>query len=190
MPTNLTEEEFHRLHDATTIPLFKRMFEFAVLTGMRLGEILNLEWDGVDMEKRVIRISNTASFLTKTGKSRVVPMSDRIVALLTEMKNEREDRTYVFELNGHRVSKSYVEHKFREYRKAAGIVDGVSFHSLRHTFATWLVQKGVSIFEVQKLLGHSDIKVTQIYSHLAASDLHGAVNRIFVQNVDEDIRGG
>jgi site-specific recombinase XerD len=74
--------------------------------------------------------------------------------------------------------------------RIASLVGIVLESALRHTFATWLVQKGVSIFEVQKLLGHSDIKVTQIYSHLAASDLHGAVNRIFVQNVDEDIRGG
>ena len=49
-----------------------------------------------------------------------------------------------------------------------------------HAFATWLVQGGVSLFEVQKLLGHSDISVTQVYSHLAASELHGAVNKISV----------
>ncbi len=54
------------------------------------------------------------------------------------------------------------------------------FHSLRHTFATWLVQEGVSIYEVQQLLGHSSISVTQVYSHLAASELHGAVNKIQV----------
>jgi len=52
--------------------------------------------------------------------------------------------------------------------------------SLRHTFATWLVQEGVPIYEVQKLLGHSSISVTQVYSLLAASELHGAVNKIQV----------
>ncbi len=55
---------------------------------------------------------------------------------------------------------------------------------MRHTFATWLVQAGVSLYEVQKLLGHSSISTTQIYAHLAASELHGAVNRISL-----DIRG-
>ena len=51
-------------------------------------------------------------------------------------------------------------------------------HSLRHTFASWLVQAGVSIFEVSKLLGHSDIRVTEIYSHLRAEDLLNSVNKL------------
>jgi site-specific recombinase XerD len=54
---------------------------------------------------------------------------------------------------------------------------------LRHTFATWLVQNGASIYEVQKLLGHSDIKTTQIYAHLMASELHTTVNRISFPSV-------
>ena len=87
----------------------------------------------------------------------------------------------MFHFNQRKGSRSYIDHKFSDYRRAAGLQEDVTFHSLRHTFATWLVQRGVSIFEVQKLLGHSDIKVTQIYSHLAASELHWAVNRI---NVD------
>lgn len=53
-----------------------------------------------------------------------------------------------------------------------------TFHSLRHSFASWLVQDGVSIYEVQKLLGHSSVKVTEIYSHLVASELHKSVNKI------------
>ncbi|MBI5475218.1 MAG: tyrosine-type recombinase/integrase [Ignavibacteriales bacterium] len=52
------------------------------------------------------------------------------------------------------------------------------FHSLRHTFATWLVQDGVNIYEVQKLLGHSNMKVIEVYSHLVTSKLHSAVNKI------------
>ena len=111
---------------------------------------------------------------------------------MEEIRGENAESRHVFEFNGHKVNKSHVAHRFRQYRKDAGLEDGVTFHSLRHTFATWLVQKGVSIFEVQKLLGHSDIKVTQIYSHLAASDLHGTVNRIGAGISDEsrsDITG-
>jgi site-specific recombinase XerD len=62
----------------------------------------------------------------------------------------------------------------------SGLSDKLHFHSLRHTFATWLVQSGVGIYEVQKLMGHSSISVTQVYAHLAPSELHGAVNRISV----------
>jgi len=64
---------------------------------------------------------------------------------------------------------------------------GVTFHSPRDTFATSLVQKGVSIIEVQKLLGNSGIKVTQIYGHLAASDLPDAVNKIRIGVANEEV---
>ena len=184
-PTCLTEEEFSALLQKTGETMLKRLFEFAVLTGMRLGEIQNLRWSNVDFEKRLIDVSNCDGFLTKTGKIRVVPMSNRVVELLKEMRADGIELTYAFEFNRSKVSRSYIDHKFREYRKAAGLQDDVTFHSLRHTFATWLVQRGVSIFEVQKLLGHSDIKVTQVYSHLAASELHGAVNRIRIGSSDE-----
>ena len=146
----------------------------------------NLEWKDVDLEKKVIAVSNTETFLTKTGKMRVVPMSDRVHELLTEMKAE-ENCAYVFNYEHRKLNRSYVDHKFRDYRRAAGLAEDVTFHSLRHTFATWLVQKGVPIFEVQKLLGHSDIKVTQIYSHLAASDLHSVVNKLKIEG-DEIVR--
>jgi integrase len=147
---------------------------------MRLGEILNLEWSGIDLDKRLILVVNSEGFLTKTGKMRVVPMSDKVLELLREIRGEDQKPGTAFELNGRRVNKSYVEPKFREYRKDAGLQEGVTFHSLRHTFATWLVKKGVSIYEVQKLLGHCDVKMTQIYSHLAASNQHGAVNKLSI----------
>jgi site-specific recombinase XerD len=60
----------------------------------------------------------------------------------------------------------------------AGLAEELKFHSLRHTFATWLIQESASLYELQKLLGHSDIKTTQMYAHLSASDLHATVNRI------------
>ena len=87
---------------------------------------------------------------------------------------------YVLSLNGDKFAESYVTHKFKDYIRLAGLSECVHFRSLRHTFATWLVQEGVSIYEVQKLLGHSNISVTQIYSHLESSELHRAVNKIHV----------
>jgi site-specific recombinase XerD len=181
-PNYLSKDQFNALYEAVTEPLFKRVFLFAVLTGMRLSEILNLEWSGIDFEKKLILVSNSEVFLTKTGKMRVVPMSDRVLELLREIRSKNEESRFVFEFKSYKLSKSYVDHKFREYRISAGLAEGVSFHSLRHTFATWLVQSGASIYEVQKLLGHSDIKVTQIYSHLLASELHNAVNKINIQS--------
>ena len=67
---------------------------------------------------------------------------------------------------------------FKAYVIAAGLNDRLHFHSLRHTFATWLVQSGVGIYEVQKLMGHSSVAVTQVYAHLAPSELHSAEEKI------------
>jgi site-specific recombinase XerD len=75
----------------------------------------------------------------------------------------------------------WVSHKFKYYVYEARFSDDrLHFHSLRHTFASWLVQDGVSLYEVQKLLGHSSIAVTQVYSHLQPEQLHATVNRLKV----------
>ena len=146
------------------------------------------EADGLDVgsastavrssQRRLIRVVNQEGFLTKTGKSRAIPMNDDVFALLEALKNREIESSLVFTKNGRRLKQSYVEHKFKEYVRVAGLRDDLKFHSLRHTFATWLVQNGASIYEIQRLLGHSDIKTTQIYAHLAASELHSTVNRI------------
>ena len=69
-------------------------------------------------------------------------------------------------------------HKFKSYVKKAEINPKLNFHSLRHTFASWLVQKGATIYDVSKLLGHSTIKSTEVYAHLRVDELRGAVERL------------
>lgn len=67
----------------------------------------------------------------------------------------------------------------KKYVRGAKLNDRLNFHALRHTFATWLVQKGVSIYIVSKLLGHADVKTTQIYAHLQTNDLREVVDQIY-----------
>lgn len=67
-----------------------------------------------------------------------------------------------------------------QYVHKLGLNEKLHFHSLRHTFASWLVQNGVSLYEVQKLLGHGNISVTQVYAHLQPERLHSTVNRISI----------
>jgi len=81
-------------------------------------------------------------------------------------------------IGGEALKPSYATHTFKRYIRAADLRDDLKFHSLRHTFATWLLQSGASIYEIQRLLGHYDFKTTQIYAHLMASELHSTVNRI------------
>ncbi len=88
-----------------------------------------------------------------------------------QLKNDR----LVFTIDGSPAKPSYVSKTFKKYVIKAQINPDLKFHSLRHTFASWLVQRGVSIYEVSKLLGHSDIKVTEIYAHLKPENLRNAV---------------
>ncbi len=106
-------------------------------------------------------------------------MNETVFQLLWN-KSERCFSEYVFTFKRRRVQESLVPHKFKKYVRKAGLNPKLHFHSLRHTFAIWLVYEGISIYEVQKLLGHSNISVTEIYSHLAANELHSAVNKISV----------
>ena len=77
-----------------------------------------------------------------------------------------------------RVKESYVSHKFKDYVRIAKLNENLHWHSIRHSFASWLVQDGVRLYEVQKLLGDSNIAVTQGHSHLQPEQLHSIVNRL------------
>lgn len=179
-PLYLSKEEIQKVLATVREPLLKDLFTIAVLTGMRQGEILNLTWDKVNLENKQICITNNDNFMTKNGSTRIIPMNDQVCSILTRRNHEKNSNTFVFEYNSNRLLPGYVQSKFKKYIRAIGLNDKLHFHSLRHTFATWLVQGGVNIYEVQKLLGHSSVRVTEIYSHLAASELHSAVNKIFL----------
>ena len=88
---------------------------------------------------------------------------------------------YVFTgKRGEKLNGNFVRAKLKAAVRDCELDPKLHFHSLRHTFASWLVQDGVSLYEVQKLLGHTDMKVTQIYSHLQPEQLHDTVNRIHI----------
>jgi site-specific recombinase XerD len=115
----------------------------------------------------VIHIQSSPRFKTKQGKQRTIPLNSTALELLRG-KRERQAGEYVFTLDGNgRISCDWVSHLFKRYVRKANLADDrVHFHSVRHSFASWLVQGGATLYEVQKLLGHSSSKVTEIYSHL------------------------
>jgi len=179
LPVYFSKVEFEKFISVVKEPWFKDLVIVAVSTGLRRGELLNLKWQDVDLGRRLLHIHSTDSFKTKAGKRRAVPMNEA-VSLILSQRAQANQTEYVFTLNGRRVLEDLATKKFKDYVREAGINPRLHFHSLRHTFATWLVQSSVSIYEVQKLLGHSNISVTQVYSHLASDELHDAVNKIFV----------
>jgi site-specific recombinase XerD len=143
--------------------------------------LLSLEWSAADLTARLITIRNTRTFTTKSKRERVIPMNDVLWRLLlTRRERTSGESRLVFHVRGHQMSESYASHRFKKAVRAAGLDDRLHFHSARHAFASWLVQAGVSLYEVQKLLGHSSPTVTEVYSHLQPEHLHGTVNKITV----------
>ena len=143
------------------------LVEFCLFTGVRRGEALGLTWDRVDRARGVIRLE-----LTKSGQRREVPLSSNADAVLAR-RWAPEAKGYVF---GSRNWNS-----FRSAWEAAVAVAGVEnfrFHDLRHTFASWLVQRGRTLKEVQEALGHQTITMTMRYSHLAPAHKAAAVEKL------------
>lgn len=169
----LTEEEFERLYQACGDRL-KPIVLLAVKTGMRQDNVLSLKWQEVDLSKGVIRLEHT-----KNGERLGLPINDTVRILLMELNKVRHiNSEYVFhDKAGNRLSATTVQHAFHRACKKAGIQD-FRFHDLRHTFASWLVQGGVDLYRVQRLLGHKTGEMTRRYAHLAPENLKTAVNSL------------
>lgn len=159
--------------------MMKDLYLTAFLTGMRLGELLNLKWSSVDMTSQQITVECNSTFTTKSKKERIIPINKTLFELLKKRMPKligitREEfvfcRVRGVKLNGNFVSKS-----FKQAVRDAGMGEEIHFHTLRHSFASSLIQKGVSLYVIKELLGHSDISVTQIYSHLKQDNLTDAV---------------
>lgn len=180
IPAFITEYELKEILDKTKNKLLKDIYTTLFNTGMRAGELCNMEWNDIDFENRVIRISNKEDFFTKNRKERVVPMNDNVYKLLKKRFPKIigiNTKQYVFyRVLGVKLNVDYLSKNFKRSVKAARLDNRIHLHSLRHSFASCLVQKGVSLYVIRDLLGHSDLKTTQIYSHLQQQNLLDAVN--------------
>ncbi len=107
---------------------------------------------------------------------RVIPLNQTAVELL-QRKTLREGLVFRGKRAG-KVNPNFVGEKIREAIRRAGLDRRLHFHSLRHTFASLLVMKGVSLYQVQKLLGHSSPQITEMYAHLQNGEMHGVVEKI------------
>ena len=160
----LTQEEEKRLM-AEAAPHFKPFLVVALNTGMRRGEILKLAWAQVDFRNRLVHVIKT-----KRNKNRVIPMNNVMYKTLQELRAEANGSEKVYQ-------SKHVQSVFGTARKNADL-DGLRLHDLRHTFATRLIQSGVDVFTVQKLLGHSTITMTMRYVHSFESQMRDAVAQL------------
>ena len=174
LPMYFSKDEFQRLTDVISNEEHRAIITIAVNTGLREMELLTLRWDQIRLNDKLLILDNR-THITKGKKIRTVPLNTTAIAELQKLQQNYTSGDLVFKFAGIKIRERYLQKRFRKYVKLAKVNPKLNFHSLRHTFASWLVQAGVSIYEVSKLLGHSDIKTTQIYAHLRSDDLRRSV---------------
>lgn len=178
MPLYFTEKDFDTLLNVIGNQDFKDFLVIAVYTGMRLSEIINLQWNQI-IDFQMILLDNN-SHITKSKKIRSIPVNPKVKEMLLK-RAENIKSHYVFTYLDKPVAEmeaGFINHKFKKYLRKTNLNQKLHFHSLRHTFASWLVQKNVPIQTVSQLLGHSSLQVTQIYAHLNINNLQSAVNAL------------
>jgi integrase len=143
-------------------------------SGMRAGEIFSLKWGNLDVEHGFIHI------LDAKGGSRTGHMTEAVKRMFQDMGQDEPNQLVFRDRNGEQIkqmSKSF-NRAVDDLGINAGVKDPgqkVLFHTLRHTYASWLVQQGQPLYTVQKLMGHASIAMTERYSHLAPDTLKAAV---------------
>jgi len=179
-PVYLSMEEVGHIANKASDETLGWLFILTFFTGCRLSEIVNLPWSHVDLKNRQITVAAYKDFQPKTGKSRVIPVRGYPLAglsILSTMQRREFGKKleYVFTHSGKKYAPLYVSRRFKEACKKAGLGEEYHFHTLRHSFASYLINRGVSLYMVQALLGHSQSTTTEIYSHLAPSTLRKAI---------------
>jgi integrase len=144
-----------------------RVCLFLLSTGCRLNEALSATWGDIDLERRVFSIRATN---TKAGKRRSVPLNDSAMAVLDEL-DTRNDGGRLFV--GRRGALTTISKQWGRLRQKAGL-SHLRLHDLRHQFASFLVNDGRTLYEVQAILGHSSSRVTERYAHLSTKTLQEA----------------
>jgi len=170
LPDILSKREVNKLIEVTSNPKHKAVIALLYSTGMRMGELLHLRVCDIDSTRMVIRILNG-----KGNKSRDTLLAERTLKLLRDyyLVVYPKPLKYVFEGRGQPgqpYSATSVQKVVKRAAVKAGIKKTISPHSLRHTFATHMLEQGVNLKLIQKLLGHGSMRSTMVYLHLATID--------------------
>ena len=184
LPNCLSEEEVDKLLNAPDLTSpsgirDKAMLETMYSSGLRVSELLKLEKGQVNLTKGVITVFG------KGAKERKVPISDYAVDFIKKYNNEVRNKSefkkskYLFlSKKGEPISRVYFFKQVKKYSELAGIETQVSPHTLRHSFATHLLNHGAQLRIVQGMLGHTNIATTQIYTHVSTDKLKSDYDKI------------
>lgn len=173
----LTKSEVKQLAEAVDHPIIKTAIYFAFYTGLRGGELLNLKIGDVDLNERLVYVNQG-----KGNKDRKVPINSELKDIINNYLNNirpdvNNDNFFATKISGS-LSHQYFNKKLKQAASDLGWNKRTSVHEFRRAFASRLVKQGVNIYKIKELLGHSSIKVTEIYTHVDTNDLEEAVGKL------------
>ena len=170
LPQVLNKEEIKSLFDATLNIKHRFLLMVLYYTGIRLNEVVNLHWEDFDFERKIIHLK-----VTKGTKDRVIFLHKNIEDLIHNFGLRKDGLLFQSNL-GKKYNLRSVQMVVRQAAQRAGIKKKVTPHTLRHSFATHLLEAGADIRYIQQLLGHKNLKTTQIYTHVANKDIKKLAN--------------
>ena len=183
LPDVLSIDEVRRLIAAVRTPHNRTYFQAVYSLGLRLGEGLNLRVGDIDSARMMVHVRHG-----KGGKDRFVPLPSSTLKSLREYWATHRHPTYLFPATGrdHRraasadrpMERSSVQGALRRVVRELGLRKSISIHTLRHSYATHLLEAGVNLRLIQQYLGHSSLQTTMIYLHLTAASQEQARERI------------
>jgi len=162
LPVVLTRKEIELLIVQPSNIKHKLLLSLGYAAGLRVSEVLSLKIRDIDFDEMTITVRQG-----KGLKDRLTVLSPKLLGGIRALSGGKDAAAYLFESErGGKLTTSTAQIVFRNALKKAGIQKLASFHSLRHSFATHLLENGVDVRYVQELLGHANIRTTQIYTHL------------------------
>jgi len=170
LPIVLSREEVSKIIEVTNNLKHRLVLMFLYYAGLRLDEVRNLRRVDLDFDRDVIHLKNA-----KGGKEGVVFLHAKLKELLKIHGINKEGFIFLSQRGG-KYNKRTIEQIVKYAAKKVGIRKKVTPHTLRHSFATHLLESGADIRHVQQLLGHKDLKATQIYNHVANKDIKKLAN--------------
>ncbi|MBI4154339.1 tyrosine-type recombinase/integrase [Candidatus Woesearchaeota archaeon] len=165
LPVVLSREEVSKMIEITNNIKHKLVLMFLYYAGLRLDEARNLHWKDMDFARDIIHLKTA-----KGGKERVVFFHQKLKDMLAIYGVSEQGRIFHSE-NGAMYSKRTIQLIVKNSARKAKIQKNITPHTLRHSFATHLLESGADIRYIQQLLGHKDLKTTQIYTHVANKDI-------------------
>jgi site-specific recombinase XerD len=167
LPETLTKDEIHRIFATIKNVKHKLMLGFMYSSGLRVSEVINCKVKHLYFESRMLLVSQA-----KGAKDRKTILSEKLCPVLKKYLKNKNAEDYVFESDrGGKLTERTLQKVFSSALIESGIKRPATCHSLRHSFATHLLESGTSIRYIQELLGHSKLETTQIYTKVANSNL-------------------